>query len=77
MRSSSGRSAAAAGTSVSSSTTTFQLHPVGLLLGGSLDYLLEDAPVVLSMWRDLMTNAPDSLASFAQIYRDAVTGEGL
>jgi FAD/FMN-containing dehydrogenase len=56
---------------------TFQLHPVGLLLGGSLDYRLEDAPIVLPRWRDLMANAPDSLASFAQVYRDAVTGEGL
>jgi FAD/FMN-containing dehydrogenase len=56
---------------------TFRLHPVGLLLGGSLDYLLEDAPEVLPVWRDVMANAPDSLASFAQIYRDAVTGEGL
>jgi FAD/FMN-containing dehydrogenase len=56
---------------------TFQLYPVGLLLGGHLDYLLEDASVVLSVWRDLMASAPDSLASFAQIYRDRVTGEGL
>jgi FAD/FMN-containing dehydrogenase len=56
---------------------TFRLHPVGLLLGGSLDYLLEDAPVVLPAWRDVMASARDSLASFAQIYRDAVTGEGL
>jgi hypothetical protein len=56
---------------------TFQLHPVGLLLGGSLDYPLEDAPVVLPVWRDVIANAPDNLASFAQIYRDAVTGEGL
>jgi FAD/FMN-containing dehydrogenase len=56
---------------------TFRLHPVGLLLGGSLDYLLEDAPEVLPVWRDLMANAPDKLASFAQVYRDAVTGEGL
>ncbi len=56
---------------------TFQLHPVGLLLGGSLDYLLEDAPVVLPVWRDVMANAPDRLASFAQIYRDPDTGEGL
>jgi FAD/FMN-containing dehydrogenase len=56
---------------------TFQLHPVGLLLGGSLDYPLEDAPVVLPIWRDVMANAPDSLASFAQIYRDPDTGEGL
>jgi FAD/FMN-containing dehydrogenase len=56
---------------------TFQLHPVGLLLGGSLDYLLEDAPDVLPVWRDVMANAPDRLASFAQVARDAVTGEGL
>ncbi len=56
---------------------TFQLHPVGLLLGGALDYRLEDAPIVLPRWREVMANAPDSLASFAQVYRDAVTGEGL
>jgi FAD/FMN-containing dehydrogenase len=56
---------------------TFRLHPVGLLLGGSLDYLLEDAPDVLPVWRDVMADAPDRLASFAQIYRDAVTGDGL
>src|SRR6266496_5530283 len=48
---------------------TFELHPVGLLLGGHLDYLLEDAPVVLPVWREVMANAPDSLASFAQIAR--------
>jgi len=56
---------------------TFGLHPVGMLLGGSLDYRLEDAPIVLPMWRALMVDAPDNLASFAQIYRDRVTGEGL
>ena len=56
---------------------TFRLHPVGMLLGGSLDYHLEDAPIVLPVWRDLMMNAPDNLASFAQVYRDHVTGEGL
>jgi FAD/FMN-containing dehydrogenase len=56
---------------------TFRLHPVGLLLGGHLDYRLEDAPIVFSAWRDVMESAPDSLASFAQIYRDRVTGEGL
>jgi len=56
---------------------TFQLHPVGMLLGGSLDYRLEDAPIVLPVWRDLMMDAPDNLASFAQVYRDRVTGEGL
>ncbi len=32
---------------------------------------------VLPVWRDVMANAPDSLASFAQVARDAVTGEGL
>jgi FAD/FMN-containing dehydrogenase len=56
---------------------TFRLHPVGILLGGSLDYRLDDAPIVLPVWRDLMANAPDSLASFAQVYRDRVTGEAL
>ncbi len=56
---------------------TFGLHPVGMLLGGSLDYRLEDAPIVLPVWRALMVDAPDNLASFAQIYRDRVTGEGL
>lgn len=56
---------------------TFQLHPVGLLLGGRLDYRLEDAMTVLPVWRDVMANAPDNFASFGQIYRDVVTGEGL
>jgi FAD/FMN-containing dehydrogenase len=56
---------------------TFRLHPVGLLLGGHLDYRFEDAPDVLAVWRDVMAVAPDSLASFAQIYRDGLTGEGL
>jgi FAD/FMN-containing dehydrogenase len=56
---------------------TFQLHPVGLLLGGHLDYRLDDAPTVLPAWRDVMANAPDGLESFGQIYRDAATGDGL
>jgi FAD/FMN-containing dehydrogenase len=56
---------------------TFQLHPVGFLLGGALDYLLEDAPTVLPVWRDLMVGAPDNLASFGQVYRDPVTGDGV
>jgi FAD/FMN-containing dehydrogenase len=55
---------------------TYQLHPVGLLLGGTLDYLLEDALTVLPVWRDLMANAPDNLASFGQVYADPVTGDG-
>jgi hypothetical protein len=54
---------------------TFQLHPVGLLLGGQLDFRYEDAPAVLARWRDVMTNAPDQLASFGQVYRSALTGE--
>jgi FAD/FMN-containing dehydrogenase len=56
---------------------TFRLHPVGLLLGGMLDYRLEDAPTVLPVWRDVMANAPDNLESFGQVYRDGATGEGL
>ena len=56
---------------------TFQLHRVGLLLGGMLDYRLEDAPEVLPVWRDLMANAPDSLASFGQIGRDRVSAAGI
>jgi FAD/FMN-containing dehydrogenase len=56
---------------------TFQLHPVGLLLGGHLDYRLDDAPIVFPAWREVMASAPDNLESFAQIYRDGVTGEGL
>jgi FAD/FMN-containing dehydrogenase len=56
---------------------TFQLHAVGLLLGGHLNYRLEDAMKVLPVWRDLMASAPDNLASFGQIYRDGVTGEGV
>jgi len=55
---------------------TFRLHSIGLLLGGHLDYRLEDAPTVLPVWRDLMANAPDTLASFGQVYRDSATGEG-
>jgi FAD/FMN-containing dehydrogenase len=56
---------------------TFQLHAVGLLLGGMLDYRLEDAPEVLPVWRDVMANAPNSLASFGQIGRDRVSGVGI
>ncbi|MBA3736343.1 MAG: FAD-binding oxidoreductase, partial [Actinobacteria bacterium] len=54
---------------------TFQLHPVGLLLGGQLDFRYEDAPSVLTRWRDVMANAPDQLASFGQVFRSALTGE--
>ena len=56
---------------------TFQLHPVGMLLGGHLNYRLEDAKTVLPVWRDVMAGAPDNLASFGQIYRDGMTGEGV
>src|SRR6266540_6613638 len=52
---------------------TFQLHPVGPLLGGLLNYRLDDAPAVLPAWRDLMTGAPDSLVCFAQIFRPGRT----
>ena len=52
---------------------TFQLHAVGPLLGGLLNYRLDDAPAVLPAWRDLMAGAPDSLACFAQIFRPGRT----
>jgi FAD/FMN-containing dehydrogenase len=54
---------------------TFRLHPVGELLGGLLLYRLEDAPEVLTAWRELMAGAPDHLACFAQIFRSSLTGQ--
>jgi FAD/FMN-containing dehydrogenase len=53
---------------------TFQLHPVGLLLGGQIDFRYEDAPVALTRWRDVMADAPDLLASFGQVYRSPLAG---
>jgi FAD/FMN-containing dehydrogenase len=53
---------------------TFQLHPVGQLLGGILMYPLDDAPAVVAKWRDLMVHAPDELACFALITRSDLTG---
>jgi FAD/FMN-containing dehydrogenase len=57
---------------------TFQLHPVGQLLGGVLSYDLEDADEVVATWRELMADAPDNLALFAMVSRSAVdaTAEG-
>jgi FAD/FMN-containing dehydrogenase len=52
---------------------TFRLHPVGELLGGLLSYRLEDAQVVLAAWRELMADAPDCLACFANVTRSAFT----
>jgi FAD/FMN-containing dehydrogenase len=54
---------------------TFRLHPVGRLLGGLMNFALEDAPAVLAAWRDLMARAPDSLVCFAVILRSGFTGE--
>jgi FAD/FMN-containing dehydrogenase len=56
---------------------TYRLYPVGLLLGGHLNFQLDDAAEVLTTWRDLMSDAPDRLASFAQIFRDRTTGGGI
>jgi len=50
---------------------TFQLHPVGPLLGGLLHYRLDDGPAVLTAWRGLMAGAPDRLVCFPQIFRPA------
>src|SRR5438105_4189832 len=54
---------------------TFRLHPVGRLLGGLLLYRLEDAPRVLTAWRELMAGASDHLVCFAQIFRSSLTGQ--
>jgi FAD/FMN-containing dehydrogenase len=51
---------------------TFQLYPVGQLLGGLLSYELEDADEVVATWRELMADAPDNLALFAMVSRSAV-----
>jgi FAD/FMN-containing dehydrogenase len=48
---------------------TFRLHPVGELRAGQLVYALSDAANVVRKWRDLMADAPDSLATFAFIAR--------
>jgi FAD/FMN-containing dehydrogenase len=53
---------------------TFDLHPVGLLLGGVLSYELGDTDAVLARWREVMAGAPDELALYAQIKRPAVAG---
>ena len=55
---------------------TFRLHPVEQLYGGAVVFPLQDAPAVLREWRDLMTEAPDNFQSFAQIFRDGLTGDG-
>jgi hypothetical protein len=54
---------------------TFQLHPVGLLLGGLLLYRLEDAEPVVAAWRALMESAPDELMCSAVLSRSALAGE--
>jgi FAD/FMN-containing dehydrogenase len=56
---------------------TFRLYPVGIMLGGHLNYRLDDAAEVLTVWRDLMSEAPDTLASFGQVFRDRLKGDGL
>jgi FAD/FMN-containing dehydrogenase len=53
---------------------TFQLHPVGQLLGGLLMYALDDGPAAVAKWRDLMVDAPDNLALFALLTRSELTG---
>jgi FAD/FMN-containing dehydrogenase len=58
---------------------TFQLHPVGRLLGGALSYDLEDTEAVVATWRNVMAAAPDGLALFAMVSRTALgraAGEG-
>ena len=55
---------------------TFELHPVGQLLGGVLRYELEDTHEVVNTWRELMASAPDNLACFAMVSRSAIEGGG-
>jgi FAD/FMN-containing dehydrogenase len=54
---------------------TFRLHPVGPLFGGAIEFRLEDAPAALRAWRELMTDAPDTLQSFAQVGLNAISGQ--
>ena len=54
---------------------TFQLHPVGRLLGGLLSYRLDDAPLVVAAWRELMRSAPDELMCVAALSRSVMAGE--
>src|SRR2546421_1410798 len=51
---------------------TFRLHPVGQLLGGLLQYRMEDAPAVISVWKEAMADAPDELACFVQVFRSQI-----
>src|SRR5438309_79373 len=37
---------------------TFQVHPVGRLLGGLLHYRMEDARAAVSVWKEVMADAP-------------------
>jgi FAD/FMN-containing dehydrogenase len=53
---------------------TFALHPVGQLLGGLLVYRMEDAQAAVSVWREVMADAPDELACFAQVFRSPFDG---
>src|SRR5205814_6322589 len=50
-------------------------HPVGQLLGGLLQYRLEDGQAAVSLWREVMADAPDELACFAQVFRSVFTGQ--
>jgi FAD/FMN-containing dehydrogenase len=54
---------------------TFRLHPVSRLFGGLLHYRFEDAQAAVASWRELMAEAPDELACFAQVSRSLLTGE--
>jgi FAD/FMN-containing dehydrogenase len=53
---------------------TFALHPVGQLLGGLLVYRMEDAQAAVSVWKEVMAEAPDELACFAQVFRSPLNG---
>jgi len=54
---------------------TFQLHPVGMLLGGLIVYSLDDAEAMAAAWRRLMSEAPDELMCVAGVSRSPDKGE--
>jgi hypothetical protein len=45
----------------------YQLHPVGLVLAGSLSYPLEVAPRILRLYDDFARTAPDELSTAASL----------
>ena len=60
----SGRCAAAAAISGSSTSFTFRLHPVSTVMAGPYFYAVEDAPAVMRRYEQFITNAPEEINGF-------------